>query len=264
MGVREAMKIDRKRVRCVFDEYVSNYNANDEKIKLKIYHTYRVAEISERIAKSLNFSSEDIDLAWLMGMLHDIGRFEQEKQYGTFDDSKSVDHAKFGVNILFNEGMIKQFVDDKECDELIRDAISYHNMFVIPQDITERTRTFSNILRDADKIDILKVHVVVPLDKIYPMTLNDLYTSQVTKEVMESYFRKETVLKSLRKTAVDTLVGHTALTFGLNYKKSFEIVKEQGCLDKLLSFESRNSNTQKQFAKLREFMNKFIAEKIAE
>ena len=72
------MKIDRKRVRSVFDEYVSTYNAEDEKIQLKIYHTYRVAEICERIAVSLNFSSEDIDLAWLMGMLHDIGRFEQE------------------------------------------------------------------------------------------------------------------------------------------------------------------------------------------
>ena len=175
-----------------------------------------------------------------------------------------MNHAKFGIKILFEEGMIREFVDDNECDELIRDAISYHNMFMIPHDITERTSTFSNILRDADKIDILKVHVIVPLDKIYPMSLDELYTSEVTEEVMESYLRKETVLKSLRKTAVDTLVGHTALTFGLNYKKSFEIVKEQGCLDKLLSFESRNSNTQKQFAKLREFMNKFIAEKIAE
>lgn len=262
MGVRDRMKIDRKKVRSVFDNYVSNYNAEDEKIKLKIYHTYRVAEISERIAKSLNFSSEDIDLAWLIGMLHDIGRFEQEKQYGTFDDSKSVDHAKFGVKILFDEGMIRKFIGDKECDELIRDAISYHNMFIIPEDITERTRTFSNILRDADKIDILKVHVIVPLDKIYSMSLDELYESEVTEEVMQSYFRKETILKSLKKTAVDTLVGHTALAFGLNFKESFKIVKEQGYLEKLLDFESRNNRTNKQIAELREFMNKFIAEKI--
>lgn len=252
------MKVDRIRVRRVFDEYVSNYNAEDEKIKLKIYHTYRVSEICERIAKSLGFSSEDIDLAWLMGMLHDIGRFEQEKQYGTFDDANSVDHAKFGVKILFEEGMIRKFTCDTECDELIRAAISYHNMFEIPEDITDRTKDFSNILRDADKIDILKVHVLTPLDKIYAMSLDELYTSEVTDKVMESFFRKETVLKSLRKTAVDTLVGHIALTFGLVFKESFMIVEEQGCLKKLLSFESRNSKTNKQFDELSEFMHKFI------
>lgn len=262
MGVRDTMKIDRKKVRRVFDNYVSNYNYEDAKIKLKIYHTYRVAEISERIAKSLNFSSEDIDLAWLMGMLHDIARFEQEKQYGTFEDAKSIDHAKFGVKILFDEGMIRKFTDDNECDELIRDAISYHNMFIIPEDITERTRTFSNILRDADKIDILKVHTIVPFDKIYNVTLDQFYNEEVTKEVMESFMRKETVQRNLRKTAIDILVGDTALTFGLNFKESFKIVKEQGCLEKLLNFESKNSRTSKQIAELREFMHKFIAEKI--
>lgn len=261
MGAGNIVRIDRQKVRRVFKEYVSSYNAEDEKIKLKIVHTYKVAEICERISRSLGFSTEDVDLAWLMGMLHDIGRFEQVKQYGTFDDSVSVDHAKFGVKILFDEGMIREFVDDIQYDQLISDAISYHNMFMIPEDITERTKSFSNILRDADKIDILRVQVSSPLEKVYDITTEELYNSEVTKEVVDSFMNAETVLHSLRKTGVDNIIGRAALVFGLNFKESFVITKEQGCLDKMMNFNSENSTTRKQFAVMRDFVNEFMATK---
>ena len=42
------MKVERERVRETFREYTDAYDATDEKIKLKIDHTYRVAELCER------------------------------------------------------------------------------------------------------------------------------------------------------------------------------------------------------------------------
>lgn len=68
------MEIDRVKVKKVFNDYVENYDSNDEKIKLKIDHTYRVSELCERIAKSLNMTKEEADISWLTGVLHDIGR----------------------------------------------------------------------------------------------------------------------------------------------------------------------------------------------
>lgn len=47
------MIIDRERVKNTFAEYTSGYNATDPKIKLKIDHTYRVAELCELIARDL-------------------------------------------------------------------------------------------------------------------------------------------------------------------------------------------------------------------
>ena len=41
------MVIDRERVKNTFAEYTSGYNATDPKIKLKIDHTYRVADSKE-------------------------------------------------------------------------------------------------------------------------------------------------------------------------------------------------------------------------
>ncbi len=42
--------IRREEIRDIFDEYVSDYDATDPKIRLKIDHTYRVAGLCERIA----------------------------------------------------------------------------------------------------------------------------------------------------------------------------------------------------------------------
>lgn len=100
------MKIDRARAQKAFADYAAHYNAADAKVKLKIDHTYRVAALCARIAQSLALPPEDVDLAWLSGLLHDVGRFEQLRRYNTFIDAQSVSHAALSVAVLFDEGRI--------------------------------------------------------------------------------------------------------------------------------------------------------------
>ena len=100
--------MNRTDILAAFKNYAAKYNINDVKITLKIAHTYRVAEISERISKSIS-QNIDSNLAWLLGIFHDIGRFEQVKRFGTFLDVASVDHAELGADILFNDGLINEF-----------------------------------------------------------------------------------------------------------------------------------------------------------
>ena len=139
------MKIERERVRETFREYTDAYDATDEKIKLKIDHTYRVAELCERIAKAEQMEKTEVDLAWLLGMLHDVGRFEQLRRYGTFSDADSIDHAALGADILFGgvlregEGLIRTYVDDAAEDEVIETAIRVHSAYRIPDSGTHRS-----------------------------------------------------------------------------------------------------------------------------
>jgi putative nucleotidyltransferase with HDIG domain len=253
------MKINRDNIRKSFAQYTDNYNASDPKIKLKIDHTYRVAAISARIAKSLDCSEEDVDLAWLIGMLHDIGRFEQLRRFGTFSDAASINHAQFGVKLLFEENLLRQFLPEKfEEESVIHDAIWNHNAYRIDENLDERTKQFCHILRDADKIDILKVNYEVPLEDIYNISKEEIMQSTVTPEVMEAFFEHHAVLQSLKKTAVDNIVGHAGLVFELVYPVSYEIVQQQGYLKKLLSFSSENSMTRQQFQELRECMEMFL------
>ncbi len=252
--------INRERIKENFANYTSRYNIQDEKIKLKIDHTYRVADLCEEIARSLFLSEEDVDLAWLMGMLHDIGRFEQLRQYGTFSDADSIDHAQFGVFLLFDQGLLEQYLPAYAGDKLryiIRKSISNHSAYRIEEGLDDRTLEFCKILRDADKIDILKVNHDIPLEKIYNVTTQDLRQSAVTEDVMKAFMEKHAILRSLKKTPADNVVGHISLVFELEYTVSYHIVAEQGYLKKLLLFQSDNPITMKQFESLRECMKAY-------
>ena len=246
--------IDRTKVRQIFNQYVSGYNAADPKIKLKIDHTYRVADLAQRIAGVQDIPS--VDLAWLCGMLHDIGRFEQVRRYGTFIDAKSVNHAEFGADLLFREGLIERFDLSLSPEEmrLLESSIRHHNVYELPEDLCGTERTYCDILRDADKIDIYRVNYETPFEDIYNVGLDELKRSAVSEEVKECFRRGTTVLKDFKKTPVDYLVGHICLCFGLVYPVSNEIVRKQGYLDKLLAFKSEDAETAEWFRYMRREM----------
>ncbi len=277
--------INRKNVINAFAEYVRNYDPSDEKIKLKIDHTYRVAGLCQRIAESLGLSESDVDIAWLLGMLHDIGRFEQIRRFGTFNDAQSVDHAEFGADLLFKEGLIRKFAEgyyeecelarsgNEEAEQIIKNnehhnkdtgllemAIRQHNKYRVKEDLTERQRMFCDILRDADKVDIFKVNADIPMEIIYDVTTEELKNGVITKEVLESFYKKETVLKSVRRSAVDHIVGHISLLFELVYKESYRQAKEQGYVYKLLDFKSDVPEVNAEFGDMRKYVDEFLME----
>lgn len=277
--------INRKNVINAFAEYVRNYDPSDEKIKLKIDHTYRVAGLCQRIAESLGLSEPDVDIAWLLGMLHDIGRFEQIRRFGTFNDVQSVDHAEFGADLLFKEGLIRKFAEgyyeecelarsgNEEAEQIIKNnehhnkdtgllemAIRQHNKYRVKEDLTERQRMFCDILRDADKVDIFKVNADIPMEIIYDVTTEELKNGVITKEVLESFYKKETVLKSVRRSAVDHIVGHISLLFELVYKESYRQAKEQGYVYKLLDFKSDVPEVNAEFGDMRKYVDEFLME----
>ncbi len=299
--------INRKNVINAFAEYVRNYDPSDEKIKLKIDHTYRVAGLCQRIAESLGLSEPDVDIAWLLGMLHDIGRFEQIRRFGTFNDVQSVDHAEFGADLLFKEGLIRKFAEGyyeecelarsgneedgqaysrqkdcqkdckEDCDEgklnseqvkcnegklagLLELAIRQHNKYRVKEGLTDKELMFCNILRDADKVDIFKVNADIPMEIIYDVTTEELKNGVITKAVLESFYKKETVLKSVRRSAVDHIVGHISLLFELVYKESYRQAKEQGYVYKLLDFKSDVPEVNAEFDDMRKYVDEFLME----
>lgn len=253
------MQINREHVKETFKNYTDVYDASDEKVKLKIDHTYRVADLCEQIAKAEKLDDADVELAWLLGMLHDVGRFEQLRRYGTFNDAESIDHAQFGADILFVDGRIRDYVADADEDLLIEKAIRVHSMYRVPNDMPSRTEKLAHILRDADKIDILRVNVEVPLEEIYNATTDELRNAEVSEEVMKNFYEHTAILKSIRQTVVDHVVGHISLVFELVSAESTRIAKEQGYLDKLMNFQSYNPRTTNQFAKIRAEMERYLA-----
>ena len=65
--------------------------------------------------------------------LHDVGRFEQLRRYNTFIDAQSVSHAALSVAVLFDEGRIRDYLDDAGADALLRTAVEWHSAFRLPE-----------------------------------------------------------------------------------------------------------------------------------
>ena len=221
MNKQEAIK--------AFKTYVANYDSQNVSIALKISHTFRVAAIAEKISPS----SCNSEFAWFLGLLHDIGRFEQIARYGTFKDALSIDHAELGADILFRDGLIKKFPPVPDKWLLIAEAaIRSHNKLRLPTALNQETKTYCNILRDADKLDIFRVLTEPPYDR------RELHNLTVRSEVMQCINEHRCVPRPEQDEAafneLEALISQICMAFELVYPESRRIAAKQGYLKKLL------------------------------
>ena len=107
------LMLDLEKCKDEFLKYTEKYNLSNEKLKRKQLHSLRVMKKSRIIAQSLKLSEEEIQIATLIGLLHDIGRFEQYTKYNTFSDHNSIDHAELGIRILQENNYIKNYIEDE-------------------------------------------------------------------------------------------------------------------------------------------------------
>ena len=135
-----------------FESYLNGYDRENDRIKLKIIHTYGVVKQAEELVERMHLSAEDTDLARLIALLHDIGRFEQLKRYDSFEPG-TMDHAAYGVKVLFDEGMIRRFLPDDKWDSIIYTAIAHHSDYELPEISDPQTLLHAKLIRDEDKLD---------------------------------------------------------------------------------------------------------------
>ena len=182
----------------------------------------------------MGLPEEDRQLAQLIGLLHDIGRFEQLKRYNSFEPN-TMDHASFGVQILFEEGMIRQFVEENTWDSVIRTAIAKHSDYKLEGIEDSRELMHARIIRDADKLDNCRVKLEDPIETMLGVSAEEVGKTKISPEVMEQVYRKESILSQTRKTKMDYWVSYLAYFFDINYEATFQIIREQNYVDRLIN-----------------------------
>ena len=184
----EKFKSISMRFYAYLNKHYSAYASTGNFIKLKFEHTARVVQYADKIARSENVSEEDVYIAKLVALFHDLGHFEErkrkiletkrkEKGLEEIKELKKVgeDHADLSVkmlfdnildddaNILYNDNrkslkLIDQFMVDEKYHNIIRVAIENHSKIVInEEELDDRTLFHAQCIRDADKIDITNV-----------------------------------------------------------------------------------------------------------
>lgn len=205
-----------------FKKYVDTFE-KEKNIELKYSHSLRVMNISKYISQNLGLSLNDIHVASLIGLLHDYGRFYQWSKYRTFNDSISVDHADYGVELLFEKNEIKNFYKDKKYYCVISDAIRYHNKYEIPRNVVDKLQC--EIIRDADKLDLLN------------MFLTGEFTFKedgiITEKVIDEFYNHKLLKHEYKQTGSDVTIGILSFIFDLNLMPSFDYLKNNDIIDKL-------------------------------
>lgn len=249
--------IDIKKSKDEFMKYTNNYDIENENIERKIYHSLRVMEISKKIATNMGLENEKIELATLIGLLHDIGRFEQFKIYQTYSDLESIDHGDLGADILKQNNFIRNFIKEAIYDEIILKSVQNHNKYKIADDLNKEEKLFCKIVRDADKIDILYEAIEIFWKKGREEIQNDLISDKVYNEFLNKKLIKKD--KNMKKNGIDKLVLMLAFVFDINFHESLEILKKEDYLNKILNnFDFKRQDTKEKIENIRNVLNLYL------
>lgn len=219
-----------------FDSFVKdNFNLNDEKIFHKMNHTYQVVINAEYICNDMHLNTEDKDLAMIIALLHDIGRFDQAKQMKSFrEDLTNYDHAMLGVKLLFESGEIRKFIKTDKYDTVIKKAIVNHSKYILDEsNLTEKEKLHCKIIRDADKLDSFRAKTVDDIFTMANIYEKDIEDSQITEKVYNDFMNEKTIISKDRKTGIDIWISYIAFVFGLEFNSSLKLVKQKDYINKL-------------------------------
>lgn len=161
-------------LRAWFETFIDGHRlgvpALDAHLDLKREHSLRVMDEATAQAGELRLPPRLEELATIAGLLHDTGRFPQYRRYRTFRDADSANHAVLGTIALTRQHALAAL--DTRSRGLVRTAIISHNRRAIPTRIASgadpEALTLARIVRDADKLDIVRImldHFQAPGDK---------------------------------------------------------------------------------------------------
>jgi len=248
-----------------FEQYVEQFiykNQKDqEQIDLKYHHSYRVLDEIINIARSLNLNEEDMDTAKIIGLFHDIGRFEQYDRYKTYSDARSLDHAELGVEILKKNNLLTK-VDTKR-REIIYRAISYHNKKYLSEKLFVNKLDglrYAKMIRDADKLDIWNIFLKTYYKSKDKSNININLSSEknISKEVYDKTKNREFINYQKIVTEDDLKLMQMGWVYDLNFEESLRAVKKRGYLDKIYQSMSPLEEAEEIYQEIKDYLNRNI------
>lgn len=212
-------------------------------ITTKIVHTYKVVANCEMLAKHLGLSEDEYNLARIIGLLHDIGRFYQFATYRTFNDALSENHATLALKLIDEYELLSNL--DSRNQEIIRFAIGNHNARTIELTTDMVLRDFAKLIRDADKIDIYRVlePYLMPTDG-----------TGCSPDFIELFNQGLQCDYTKMRTQDDRKLVRLLWIYDINYTWSLARLQELGYVEMIISRLPQDEIMQIGYAKLRAYI----------
>lgn len=256
--------IDILKAKKVFKEYVRDYDIENKRIAIKIAHIYRTVEVAKKIAEDLKLDEENSKLAELIALLHDIGRFEQVRRFDTFVDRKSIDHGDLGVEILFEQGLINKFIDDRKYDRIIYLAVKNHNKFRLSKDLSEQELLHCKIVRDADKTDIFVCFIEDTKNNKGLYDYKTIGKQKISEQLLDGLREYKQVDRKYMENDIDDYLNTISFLFDYNFPTGLRIIKENKYIEQMIGRINIHEETKAQFDEIINIANTYIEKRIRE
>lgn len=217
--------------------YCASFRSADPGVQrnydLKELHTRNVCEAARIIARGGGERREL--LAEVAALCHDLGRFPQFRDYGTFLDSESVNHAHLSAQVVAGNRVL-DFLSVSERDSVMT-AVRLHNAFEVPPGLAPEAEDLLRLVRDADKVDIWRVFIDyfdAPEDERASgagLGFPDL--PSCSPEVLATARAGRTVQLSALKSLNDFKVLQLSWVYDINFGNTLQLIKERRLLERL-------------------------------
>jgi hypothetical protein len=231
-----------RKIKHWFQNYVDTFNDHNGQwhrfCEVKVDHCRRVAHEMRTLSKSLNWLPTGVLVAEAIGWLHDIGRFSQFRDFGTFSDAQSVNHGVRGWQVILQSNIVSDLPDNEQ--QSILDAVYFHNGKALPGDLGKESLAMLKLIRDADKLNIFYVvydalvqdgfqdlqHMLphIKMDgPINPIILNELR------------WKRACSLTEVR-SLTDFMLLQLSWIYDINYLPTFQQIAQRDIIANLLSY----------------------------
>ncbi len=240
-----------KRIEKIYTKYYKKFDNKEKAIIRKYYHSRRVMNLTKIIARKHKFNKYDIQIAMVIGLLHDYGRFEQWTKYKTYKDFESVDHASLGVKLLKENNEIEKYWKRKADYDEIFDAIENHNKLKIAL-MSNHNEKLSKAVRDADKLDIFYLASI----KEIPNNIYCVTSDKISEKIQNGFDNKTAINVKDVKNKNDEIIYFIAMVFDINYSYSFKYLYKYDLINKIYNNIENKEKIKPYFDEI----NKYIKE----
>lgn len=173
-------------------------------------------------------------------------------------DKDSVNHAEYGVKVLFEDGLIRRFIAEDTYDNIIKKAILNHNKgyLDIDKDLNKKELLHTKLIRDADKLDIFYVLNMENMNVLYG---NNIEKQNINNEVYREFFEDKYINYKNINSGLDLAIAHFAYIYDFNYKFTLQKIKEDEFLTKLYSrFDIANNKAKENLGDVYNFAKEYL------
>jgi hypothetical protein len=247
-------------------DYMKTFYTDDAKtqqgILVKEEHTGYVTGNCRALAQHLGLSAHDSDLAEIMGLFHDVGRFRQFALYQTFVDAESEDHADLGLKVLAKLPFLQE-LPPYDC-ALVRFAIGNHNKKDIAPTDDSQALLMARILRDADKLDIYRVLApyIAPsgtAGRGPSFRQHELGEGGFSEGFLERFVRGEQCDYDLIRTMDDRKLVRLMWVYDVNFAWTLQRIVDRGYVDLIIRNLPQGAAIERGIRRMKEYIRERLA-----